>query len=344
MTSWGKRAARALVAASIAAAAVALVHPAAAKSTDIASLRSRAQAVASQVTGLEHHLAGLDARRRALSAQIEHANASIGVLELKIHRAQAELDSAKQIYVQRAIDAYESSYTPELALILSAKTLPDMFRIAQAASISARDDVSALRKLQIAQANAEAAQTRIDDRKQQLLVAQERVQAVGDRIHSTIAQRRSTLHELSSRIAELEQEARREARAAAAATSATSISPSDALTKLLAPAGPAPDVPSNFVATGVSFQGVASWYGPGFEGRSTASGQIFDSSLFTCASKDLPLGTWLYVSHEGKGVVVLVNDRGPYVAGRVLDLSQAAAQAIGISGLGWVTADILVKK
>src|SRR5206468_1667293 len=104
-----------------------------------------------------------------------------------------------------------------------------------------------------------------------------------------------------------------------------------------------PDIPDGFASTGVSFEGIASWYGPGFEGRPTASGQIFDSNLYTAASRDLPLGTWLYVSHGAKGVVVLVNDRGPYVDNRVLDLSRAAAAAIGISGLGWVKAEILVK-
>jgi rare lipoprotein A len=58
----------------------------------------------------------------------------------------------------------------------------------------------------------------------------------------------------------------------------------------------------------------------------------------TAASKDLPLGTHIFVSYNGKGVVVLVNDRGPYVGGRVLDLSAGAARAIGLSGVGWVTA------
>jgi rare lipoprotein A len=93
----------------------------------------------------------------------------------------------------------------------------------------------------------------------------------------------------------------------------------------------------------VAFEGVASWYGPGFEGNHTANGDIFDPSLFTAASKELPLGSWLYVQHQGKGVVVYVNDRGPYVDDRVLDLSQAAAETIGITGLGWIRATIIIK-
>ena len=114
---------------------------------------------------------------------------------------------------------------------------------------------------------------------------------------------------------------------------------------LLAGSGPSADIPDGYVGTGVAFEGLASWYGPGFEGNNTASGDVFDSSLYTAASKDLPLGTWLFVQRLGRGVVVLVNDRGPYVGDRILDLSHAAAEAIGLTGpgVGWVGAEIVVK-
>jgi rare lipoprotein A len=79
------------------------------------------------------------------------------------------------------------------------------------------------------------------------------------------------------------------------------------------------------------------------EGNPTASGQIFDPDLYTAASRDLPLGSWLYVTHAGRGVVVRVNDRGPYVGDRVVDLSRAAARSIGITGLGWVSCEVLVR-
>ena len=84
------------------------------------------------------------------------------------------------------------------------------------------------------------------------------------------------------------------------------------------------------------FTGVASWYGPGFQGRRTASGERFNMHKFTCAHKSLPFGTELEVTHlsNGKSVAVRVNDRGPFVRGRVLDLSYAAAQKIGLVGSG----------
>jgi rare lipoprotein A len=90
------------------------------------------------------------------------------------------------------------------------------------------------------------------------------------------------------------------------------------------------------------FAGVASFYG-NESGRATASGQRFDENLLTCASRTLPFGTKLRVTHGGKSVVVTVNDRGPYVKGRVLDLSTAAARAVGLidAGVGKVTARVI---
>jgi rare lipoprotein A len=78
---------------------------------------------------------------------------------------------------------------------------------------------------------------------------------------------------------------------------------------------------------------VSSWYGPGFEGAITASGEPFDPYGYTAASPYLPFGTRLYVCYRGC-VTVRVNDRGPYVYGRELDLSQAAAEAIGLTYVG----------
>lgn len=81
-------------------------------------------------------------------------------------------------------------------------------------------------------------------------------------------------------------------------------------------------------------QMVASWYGPGFEGATTASGEPFDPNDYTAAHRTLPFGTKLIVTYNGRSVVVRINDRGPYVSGRDIDLSQAAAQYIGLTAAG----------
>ena len=83
---------------------------------------------------------------------------------------------------------------------------------------------------------------------------------------------------------------------------------------------------------------VASWYGPHFHGRTTANGEVFNQMAFTAASKSLRFGTLLKVTNlrNDKSVIVRINDRGPYISGRQLDLSKAAAQALGMQRRGVV--------
>jgi|ERR1700688_2613766 rare lipoprotein A len=94
--------------------------------------------------------------------------------------------------------------------------------------------------------------------------------------------------------------------------------------------------------SGHSFSGMASFYG-NESGSQTASGQRFNQNAMTCAHRSLPFGTKLRVTLGDRSVVVTVNDRGPFVHGRVLDLSTAAARAIGLTsaGVGRVTAEVV---
>ena len=91
--------------------------------------------------------------------------------------------------------------------------------------------------------------------------------------------------------------------------------------------------------------GKASWYGPGFHGKKTASGEIFDDSKLTAAHKSLPLGSKAKVTNlsNGKTVDVEINDRGPFVEDRIIDLSQAAARALGMihRGIAKVRVDLI---
>ena len=94
--------------------------------------------------------------------------------------------------------------------------------------------------------------------------------------------------------------------------------------------------------TGRTFSGMASYYG-NESGSRTASGQRMNANAMTCAHRSLPFGTKLRVTHGGNSVIVTVNDRGPFIRGRVLDLSTGAARAIGLTraGVGRVTAEVV---
>lgn len=85
---------------------------------------------------------------------------------------------------------------------------------------------------------------------------------------------------------------------------------------------------------------LSSWYGPGLQGNYTASGEIFNMYDYTAASPYLPFGTTLQVCYYDC-TTVRVNDRGPYVGGRELDLSYGAAQAVGLYGVDYVDVTVL---
>jgi len=91
--------------------------------------------------------------------------------------------------------------------------------------------------------------------------------------------------------------------------------------------------------------GLASWYGPGFHGNRSASGEIYNQNAMTAAHRSLPFGTYVQVTNmdNGRSVVVRINDRGPFVGGRVIDLSAAAARALGVTqtGVAPVRLDVL---
>ena len=123
--------------------------------------------------------------------------------------------------------------------------------------------------------------------------------------------------------------------AALAASSAACVSSRPPAAPTPAPSAETSETPP---AGGFSEEGIASWYGgnDGFEGKPTASGEIYDSSQMTAAHRELPLGTIVEVFHadSGKSVRVRINDRGPFIKGRIIDLSRAAAEKLDLIGPG----------
>ncbi len=117
-------------------------------------------------------------------------------------------------------------------------------------------------------------------------------------------------------------------------TSATLSPVSDAVVRIGPPytVGGRTYVPAD--VPGLTQEGLASWYGPELEGRPTASGEPFRSDWMTAAHPTLPLPSYVSVTdlETGRSVLVRVNDRGPFVEGRVIDLSRGAARRLGLTG------------
>jgi rare lipoprotein A len=108
-----------------------------------------------------------------------------------------------------------------------------------------------------------------------------------------------------------------------------------------------PKLPQKVVIGGIriNFRGMASWYGYDWAGRKTANGERFNPEAMTAAHRSLPMGTRVRVTntHNGRSVVVRINDRGPYIGGRVIDLSVGAAKILGMvsSGVAAVRIEVL---
>ena len=98
------------------------------------------------------------------------------------------------------------------------------------------------------------------------------------------------------------------------------------------------------LTSGSAETGIASWYGPGYIGNKTANGETFTAQQMTAAHKTLPFNTRVRVTDlaTGRNVVVRINDRGPYVAGRIIDLSQRAAEVLGTKHKGLANARVEV--
>ena len=324
----------ALAAAALSASAITQM----ASAGDLETVRDHAQSVADEVTLLERNLEDLHARRERLEDGIIESSSQIGALESTIAEVEDEVAAARDLYIARAIEAYKGG-TPgmRLEMMLAAESVSELLAVAEMNSVAVSIDQRRLEELEDARAEVEGVQDDLDRHKQEQMEVLAEVEAISAEMAVTLDDRRALLAELADEVEELEKQVRREEQLAPEPV----VEPPSTVTPA---ATPTSDVPEGYVSTGVTFGGVASWYGPGFAGNLTANGEIYDPMGLTAANKELPFNTLLFVKYNGRGVVVRINDRGPYAGDRIIDLSQGAAETVGMSGIGWVDATIVVKK
>ena len=292
----------------------------------------------------------LRARRAALLARIaaqtddaEQDQAAVVVAEQREQHAAAVLANARQRLQARAVDAYMYGLSRSLENLARPNVyLEEAFKADQRAVADLRGArsarVDAIATAESARDASRSVQTQLDSERSQLEAMIAHEDALDAQLQAAAAARKAA------------------ATAAAAANQAVvdryETDPTARTRHRVAtvnqrevmgryPFGPVSGIPAGLKATAEVITGPASWYGPGFDGRPTASGAIYDQEGWTCASKELPLGTILLVSENGRQVLLLVNDRGPYVEGWILDLTHAAAKALGHGGVSPVSAQVL---
>ncbi|MBS3957007.1 MAG: septal ring lytic transglycosylase RlpA family protein [Clostridiales bacterium] len=285
---------------------------------------------------------------RAESIAIEQRLAVVNIRIIKqqdtLAAAREALESARGVYRDRVIDIYKSQIHNPLSMILNAETMGDLYaRIALLTRIVMRDQ-SVLEAATIAAAAAEFHANYLDDLKAQDLALRQ-VRAKG------LSELTAALEEQRGLIARLTEESRQLLQVRRTANAKTrrewlesSIPLDDPIRKVPGVVEPYTDRvylvsehhPRRYRSLGRTELAFCSWYGNEFHGRLSASGQIYNQNDFTAASRTLPFGTRLALTRGERRIVVVITDRGPFIAGRDLDLSRAAAEALGFSGLATV--------
>ena len=285
-------------------------------------------------------------RYEALERRTGRAWLRVVDAEREVALAQDASDAAEADLAARVRTAYQFGAGGAVEALLGAGSFADAATISEytARTISLRNDV--LRDSLVAEAIVVTKRAEARARRASLEPELDLLRRLMTQMQDTVDEATDLAREAA--IADDALQAQRAAVAAAAARMGTwdIIGYRDDQGPLLALLGPTGgrtcDTPEGLAPTGEVFDGYASWYGWEFGGQPTATGAIFDPRLFTAANRTLPFGTFLRVTYEGKCAIVLVNDRGPYGRlERVIDLSQAAAEYLGV-GVSWVHAEILV--
>ena len=308
-------------------------------------------ATAADLPRLQAELAGATAQARDLAAALDAAAAQAGGLRRQVEELAEAQDAARARFDDRVREVY-------IAQARGGASLPGLPRDPHERVLDRRgatravvveralvDAVSGESEAARALAERSAAyRSGLRAQAEQALAAQERARVLLAQAEQ-VAAVAAAAEERARRVAA------REALDRASASVTQALAPAvtdrgrraqrDEASVLAAVEAAGAGYPAGWAPTGTVLRGEASWYGPGFVGSPTASGAPYDPERLTCAHKTLPLGTVVHVVRGTRAVNCLVNDRGPYVGDRIIDLSRAGSRALGYDGVAQVVVEVL---
>jgi rare lipoprotein A (peptidoglycan hydrolase) len=293
---------------------------------DYMSRLQRASGLEREIADLEDQLARARQDWITVSQRLEEVERKILDSYLKVDAAEAAVESARRSLNSKLRYLYMEGRQDALVQLMGSKDLSDFLTRYDYVLHVANREADSFTQLKKKRAELRREQDRLIAFKQE--AARLARGSDTEALEALIAQKKNELAELNGSLIETQLPATQSALP-------TDFNPVRVFSK--------PDE-NGFVRTGQIFSGYCSWYGEEFQGRPTASGERFEQYGFTCAHRTLPLGTWLRVTFRGRSVIVRVNDRGPSVKGRMLDLSRGAAEAIGLTGVQWVDCELVVPR
>jgi rare lipoprotein A (peptidoglycan hydrolase) len=301
------------------------------------------------VPRLTAELTAVAERAQVLADRLSEAAQRDGGLRVAYGRVEQAKAEAQEALDVRARQVYMATIAPHSTWLTSVAA-PDLQRLShqgtQQAMTVDQDLVDAvttrMTELKALQRQADAFRRRLLKQAQPLFEAQDRARALlaqamelaarDAEARRQLAAQRAMLDRLSTEVTLVLTPGQR-------ARAERALAREEPIVALLERTGSG--YPAGYAPTGEVLEGGASWYGPGFVGNPTASGAPYDPERLTCAHKTLALGTVVRVSRQGLAVSCLVNDRGPYVDGRIIDMSRAGARALGYSGVTHVVVEVL---
>ena len=298
---------------------------------------------------LENRITDLAAERIALDTRLDVLDERIAAQAARLEEARTELKAARGVYGRRVVAIYKSGPSTPIAMLLESQSFQDFLsRSTLLTRIAAQD-----RELWEYTARCASEEHFQAQQLEDLRTQEKELQRINESRRRTLErslERQERLIQQLSEEAEAYLAALRQQEAKTRQEWEDSSIPDDTVIEF-APAIVEPyfdrtylvpvHQPLRYETTGRSFTAVCSWYGPGFHGRRTASGQTFNEEDFTCASRTLAFGTRLALTRGERRIIVVVTDRGPFISGRDLDLSKAAARALGFGGVEPVHAEFV---
>jgi rare lipoprotein A (peptidoglycan hydrolase) len=293
--------------------------------------------------------AGLDelsARYARVQAAADRAAARLIDAYLQETSIQAQVARSRALLDGRADAIYRAGPAAFLEVILGSEDPGDFLARQQLVEHALSSDVrQAVAALEV-QRRAAGIRDRLERHRAELVARQQELTEIRTVMEIRLAEAQAATREAGGKVQALVEQQGALVEAARTEQRYSELIQVDGelgrLLKLLGPTGGRScQIPPGLAPTGQGFTGEASFYGEEFAGNPTAIGHIFNPELFTAAHRTLPLPSFLHVRYGQMCATVLLNDRGPYVDGRVLDLSEGAARYLGLPGVGIVQAEIL---
>lgn len=285
-------------------------------------------------------LSSLDGRIAVVTRAAEEQSAALDA-------AVRAYDEAQKVYDDRVVEMYQAGDFTLLSILLDAESFADLITRVEVVSRILDTDRTALQELEIVADQARFQSARLESLKTELTA----LQTIRTQRAASVTTNQASLTALELQLG-FEGRVNLDAIRAAEASYRQRWVSSSVPTNTVVPVRSVRVLPyperytssrfhyRRYDTQALEFNAIAAWRGDDYNGCATVSGQTFNADDFTCAHPTLPIGTWLAVSRsdpltqETLRAIVVVNDRGPYVAGRDLQLSRAAATVLGLAEIG----------